>query len=151
MSHHSITLPGSTECIHEARTWVRDTLGENQGVDDAVLVASELATNAIRHSASGRPGGTFTLHVAAFTDRWHVRVDDAGGLSVPRIQTVDDDHDEAGRGLAMVASLSLRWGVFGDYRARGVWAEVPIPDSVSPDDESEAYFPLLNYLESRCP
>ncbi|WP_194911441.1 ATP-binding protein [Catenulispora rubra] len=131
MSHYSITLSGSAECVHEVRVWVRSRLGENPGVDDVVLVASELVTNAIRHSASGRPGGAFTLHLSVFTDRWHVRVDDAGGLNVPRIQAVDDDQDEAGRGLAMVASLSLRWGVFGDYRARGVWAEVPIPESAA--------------------
>ncbi|MEZ0107916.1 anti-sigma regulatory factor (Ser/Thr protein kinase) [Catenulispora sp. EB89] len=146
MSHYSLTLPGSTECVHEARVWVRKTLGEDPGVDDVVLVASELATNAVRHSASGRPGGTFTLHLSAFIDRWHVRVDDAGGLNVPRIQSVDDDQDEAGRGLAMVAGLSLRWGVFGDYHARGVWAEIPIPDNVSPDGENEACLPLLSDL-----
>ena len=31
--------------------------------DEIVACASELATNAVQHSRSRRPGGTFTLHV----------------------------------------------------------------------------------------
>ena len=37
--------------------------GSQGPVDDAVLIVSELATNAVRHSASGVPGGWFLLIV----------------------------------------------------------------------------------------
>lgn len=130
MPYYSATFPGSKECVHEARKWTQHKLGGAQGTDDVVLVASELATNAIRHTASGLPGGTFTLHLASLSNRWRVRVDDAGGPDEPRVQAVDDDEDEAGRGLVMVAGLSSAWGFVGDQYARGVWAEVPMPPAI---------------------
>ena len=34
---------------------------------------------------------------------------------------------ESGRGLAMVAEISQKWGVLGDRYARAVWAEIPYP------------------------
>ncbi|WP_194917593.1 ATP-binding protein [Catenulispora rubra] len=148
MPYYSITLPASRECVHEARVWTQHMLGESRGADDVVLVASELATNAIRHTASGLPGGTFTLHLAVFTDRWRVRVDDAGGATEPQVRSVDDCEDEAGRGLAMVAGLSSTWGVLGDRNARGVWAEIPIPAAVvtSSTRSSTTPSPLLAEL-----
>ncbi|MBS2533134.1 ATP-binding protein [Catenulispora sp. NF23] len=134
MPYYSATFPGSRESIHEARAWTQHVLGEALGVDDVVLVASELVTNAIRHTTSGLPGGTFTVHLAAFTNRWRVRVDDAGGPTEPRVQIVDDDEDEVGRGLVMVASLSSAWGVLGARHARGVWAEIRAPPGNVTDD-----------------
>jgi len=147
MPYYCITLPGSREYVHEARAWTEHVLGESQGADDVVLVASELATNAIRHTASGLPGGTFTLRLAAFTNRWRVRVDDAGGATEPQIQTVVDDEDEVGRGLAMVASLSSTWGVLGDCNARGVWAEIPIPPAAITDGSRSSTTPSPVHAE----
>ncbi|NUR93781.1 MAG: ATP-binding protein [Kribbellaceae bacterium] len=130
---------GLPECVADVREFIRKAIGDDDGADLVELVASELAGNAIRHSGSGEPEGQFILHVAALRNRWIVRVDDAGGVTEPHIcaspaiknaKDVDDYSDEVvetGRGLALVAAVSSEWGVFGDERARAVWAKIKIP------------------------
>lgn len=99
--------------------------------------ASELAANAIAHTASGA-GGVFTVEVirpAAGVAR--VAVTDAGGPREPAIRRASkaaDPHDpsalaESGRGLALVAALSSRWGHrdVGEAGGRTVWAEATWP------------------------
>lgn len=139
MSHWSRSFEGLPECVADVREFTRRVIGDDEGADLVELVASELAGNAIRHSESGRPKGQFTLHIATFVNRWQVRVDDAGGTTKPRICVppvlekagdLDDYGDEivaTGRGLALVAAVSSRWGVLGDANARVVWAEILIP------------------------
>lgn len=138
MSYWSRSFRGIAECLSEVRHFTTAVLGDRPGVDLVVLAASELAGNAILHSASGDPGGQFVLHLAAFADRWQVRVDDAGGADVPRVCDTAGPLDvegtadccglpESGRGLALVAALSRNWGVLGDEYSRAVWAEIPHP------------------------
>ncbi|GAA1959058.1 ATP-binding protein [Catenulispora subtropica] len=134
MSYWSRSFPGAAECLAEVRHFTQMVLGNAPGADLVVLAISELAGNAIVHTASGEPGGQFVVHLAAFADRWQVRVDDEGAPSDPRIVVAGLDEDgvaswdaEAGRGLAMVAAISEKWGVLGDSRARAVWAEIPYP------------------------
>jgi hypothetical protein len=78
------------------------------------------------------------VRLEEFVDRWQVRVDDEGGPRVPHvclsrpIESLDDLDDfgddlEAGRGLALVATVSSGWGVLGDQNARTVWAEILMP------------------------
>lgn len=47
------TFKGQPEEVADVREFVRRVIGDVDGVDDVVLVVSELAGNAIRHSASG--------------------------------------------------------------------------------------------------
>jgi len=122
------------ERLADVRQYIRRILGDVDGVDDVVLVASELATNAIRHSDSGKPGGSFTLQVAEFTDAWHVRIDDQGGRGSPA-SGQPKETDEVGRGLPVIASLARAWGMFGDNAGRTVWADVPYPK----DDEAPKF------------
>ncbi|MBS2545503.1 ATP-binding protein [Catenulispora sp. NL8] len=129
----SLTCPGHAEHLSDVRKFILKVLGDVPGVDVAELVASELAGNAIVHSASGGPGGSFTLHVEVLADRWLIRVDDAGGVTEPRVRCADSGKDESGRGLALVSAVSLEWGVVGGCDARSVWAAVPIP--VRPQSE----------------
>jgi serine/threonine-protein kinase RsbW len=123
---------GLAASVSDVREFTATALGEVDGVDLVVLLATELATNAILHSASGEPGGTFVLHLARFADRWQVRVDDAGGFSSPRMSKSADPLKEAGRGLALVDAIANGWGVLGDENSRAVWAEVLIPGCMKP-------------------
>lgn len=128
MTYWSRSFQGLAENLSEVRRFTAAVLGDRPGVDLVVLAASELAGNAVLHSASGRPGGQFVVHVAAFSDRWQIRVDDEGGNGAPVLaDAADDDPSETGRGLVMVASISRSWGVIGDHYARAVWAEIPYP------------------------
>ena len=123
MTYAAKSFPGKADQLIEVRRFTQAIVGDAPGVDDVVLLASELAANAIRHSDSGEPDGMFTLHVAVFADRWQVRVDDLGGPTAPEILKPTAE-DETGWGLTMVEALASSWGVLGDAYARAVWAEV---------------------------
>ncbi|WP_228559951.1 ATP-binding protein [Catenulispora pinisilvae] len=97
---------GRPECLVEARRFTVAVLGEGDGAHTVVLVADELAGNAIKHTASGEPGGEFVLRLARFGDRCRVRVDDQGGPTSPVLCSAGVE-DEAGRGLTLVNSLSF--------------------------------------------
>ena len=87
--------------------------------DDVVLLASELATNAILHSNSGHPDRTFTLRATLYPgDYAWVEVIDRGGA-----WTVDDHDEEHGRGLVLVAAVAGdgNWGIDGDTACRVAW------------------------------
>jgi anti-sigma regulatory factor (Ser/Thr protein kinase) len=150
MSYWSRSFPGLAEHLTEVRQFTQMVLGDAPGADLVLMVVSELAGNAIVHTASGEPGGQFVVHLAAFADRWQVRVDDQGSATEPRVvvDLIDEDEggdSESGRGLAMVAAIAQKWGVLGDRYGRAVWAEIPYPvqplagtDSVMSGDILEA-------------
>jgi len=83
--------------------------------DVAVLLTSELVTNAIRH----QPGGTVTLTVTYGRDEFRVDVHDTS----PRLPVlVDAPADaETGRGLMLVATLSADWGVYRTPAGKAVY------------------------------
>jgi hypothetical protein len=90
---------------------------------------SELCANAITHTASGR-GGVFTVEVDCPRDGVaRVAVTDDGGSSVPAAGRLDL-MAEGGRGLAMVAACTSRWGFREAYPGRTVWAEASWPVAV---------------------
>ncbi len=99
-------------------------MGDSPVVADALACVSELATNSIVHSNSGRPGGFFTVHVCQSSDVLRVEVQDEGGRWEPGF-----DHDEQnGRGLAIIGALSRDWAVSMDETgSRTVWFEFNYP------------------------
>jgi anti-sigma regulatory factor (Ser/Thr protein kinase) len=138
----SRNFEGRAEHLSDVREFAHFVTGDRNGAELVKMVASELAGNAIVHSASGRPGGHFTLQVAHFCDRWQVRCIDEGGSTVPHLcepPPIESDEDldklgdevEYGRGLAIVAAVSSSWGVSGDEISRAVWAEILIPKAAT--------------------
>lgn len=116
----SVIYPGVPVVIPSARHLVRDVLAKSPCVDDLELIASEFMTNAIWHTASGQPGGVFTLtiHVGA---RWaSIEVTDTGDGSWQH----ELESHEHGRGLSIIAILAERFGDETDESGRTVWAEV---------------------------
>ncbi len=129
MTYWSRSFQGLAESLSEVRHFTASVLGNRPGVDLVVLAASELAGNAVQHTASGLPGGQFVVHVAVYADKWQIRVDDEGGDNEPVLKEPSGDADgdlpETGRGLALVAAVARDWGVLGDHYARAVWADIP--------------------------
>ena len=109
----------SAESVGAARHWVEAVLlgwGEQGLVCDAMLVTSELATNAVRHASSAfrtrlvRTGTTVRL---SFED-----------LAVDRPSLREVGHDRTGgRGVAIVEQTSDRWGLQTTPDGKVVWAE----------------------------
>jgi len=115
-------FPGEERQVSVVRRWLAGLLPECPARDDVAAVATELAGNAVRHTASGR-GGYFAVEVTWQPSAVRVAVADHGTPSAPRL--IDDPVGEHGRGLLVVRGLSARTGVAGDHRGRLVWADVP--------------------------
>jgi anti-sigma regulatory factor (Ser/Thr protein kinase) len=122
-------FPGEAQQVAAVRRWIASLLPDCPARADLVLVASELAGNAIRHTASGQ-GGTFAVRVTWVGDTALVAVDDAGGPGEPRV--IDSPQSEGGRGLLVVQELSVRMSVSGTDTGRQVCAEIPWHDPAAP-------------------
>jgi hypothetical protein len=89
--------------------------------DDVTSVADELASNAIRHTGSGK-GGQFTVEITRHGRLVRITVTDGGAPDGPRLAGNPDG--EGGRGLVVVNALAVRTGVHGDQQGRAVWADI---------------------------
>ena len=112
---------GTSPSVREARRFVTTFLAGWPIVESAELIVSELAANAVRHTASGRYGGQFHVLIHAQRDRVWLGVMDAGAARGPSGLAPGDD-EEGGRGLMIVEALADTCGVRGDERGRIVWA-----------------------------
>jgi anti-sigma regulatory factor (Ser/Thr protein kinase) len=114
----SAIYPGSAEHISAVRTDLRALLGDCPLFDDVILCASELAANAVLHSHSGLPGGTFTVR-AIVNPGHYVRIDveDDGGPWTPAVRDPTRSH-----GQDIIRFLASAWGIDGDQTHRTVWA-----------------------------
>ncbi|MFG2085912.1 MULTISPECIES: ATP-binding protein [unclassified Spirillospora] len=119
----ALLLPGMDRAAGHARRWLRDVLGEHPALDDAALCLSELVTNALRYTESGRDGQV-RVEVSHSEDAVRVEViDDGGATSVPHLAAVDET-DVCGRGLRIVAFLTTSWGVAHRDKGHAVWFEI---------------------------
>lgn len=110
---HSVTIPAVPEQVRAVRDFVVRALGKSRvDLDLALLLASELVTNSVRHSGSAVPGGVVTVTVAVGDEVVRVEVTDRCGDSVPVLPAAApaDDEAEGSRGLWLVDALSARWG-----------------------------------------
>ena len=89
-------------------------------VDDLVLIASELAANAVRHGAPPA-----LLRIEETGGRVRVTVGNHGDAPDPRVLTANQESGH-GRGLAMVEAMAdeVGWSRTGDRL--DVWAEVSL-------------------------
>lgn len=119
-----MAFAGTPDQVRAARHWVRDMLDGHPALSDVTLVASELAANAIAHTASGRVGGVFLVTLQQVNGSVAVTVRDQGSPGSPSPRPPDG---ESGRGLTLVRALSTIFAVLGDSRSRTVVAVVPPP------------------------
>ena len=106
---YRVRLTTGPAAAGEARGQVRATIcAWNVPVDTdiAVLLTSELVTNAVKHGA----GGPVRLGIQCTRDRLRVEVHDTS----PSLPVLMDAEAEAtdGRGLMLVAALSAKWGTY---------------------------------------
>jgi serine/threonine-protein kinase RsbW len=113
---------GSRHEVRNVRAFVGEAVNGCPVADDVILLASEVATNAVAHTASGK-GGTFTVVVHLGDRVIRVEVHDDGSESSPDVRTAEELAG-SGRGLGLVESLATRWGHLGNRDGRVVWFEV---------------------------
>jgi anti-sigma regulatory factor (Ser/Thr protein kinase) len=83
--------------------------------DVAILLTSELVTNAIRHEVTG----IVTLAITCSCGQLRVDVHDTS-RSLPMLVDASTD-DEAGRGLMLVTTLSDEWGFYRTPAGKAVY------------------------------
>ena len=117
----SLTIPGRPERVSEARSFVRKVIGpENPAADVAVLLTSEIVTNAVVHSNSRCAGGTVTVLVTEIGGGLSIEVADNGSArSMPVVK--GDIYASDGHGLFLVQTLADQWGYVRDEAGTTVW------------------------------
>jgi serine/threonine-protein kinase RsbW len=121
-------FPGTAAAVSQARRFVAGVIGDGcPALDDVLVLVSEVASNAVKHTASG-DGGAFEVAVWVTGGSVRVEIGDQGGASEPRL--AEDGPVDAltgGRGLRIVDTLAAKWGHAGDELGRVVWFEVHNP------------------------
>ncbi|MGW1795828.1 SpoIIE family protein phosphatase [Streptomyces sp. NPDC001984] len=116
--------------VATARSFVRDTLqgwGFADIVDDAVVLTSELVTNAVVHAGTHadvlclRTEDGVRIEVA---DRYPEREVPLQGSPV----NMGSPDREGGRGLQLCAALAGRWGVEYTPTHKNVWFQLDLPE-----------------------
>lgn len=123
----SVTIPAVAEQVRVARAFVARVLGEShEQAGVALLLASELATNSVRHSGSAVPGGEVTVTVATGPETVRVEVTDRSGDGVPVLPPAVDGDAEGSRGMRLVDSLAARWGYQRGGGLTTTWFELAV-------------------------
>jgi anti-sigma regulatory factor (Ser/Thr protein kinase) len=118
----SRTFPGRRDQVAAARRFVWSVLLTCPSANDAVLLTSELAANAVLHTASG-DSGSFGVAVRHTDGLALVEVTDGGSVTAPTVGA-NGELGVCGRGLLLVSMVASRWGHDGDSSARLVWFEL---------------------------
>jgi len=117
------TYGGRPEHVRQARADARGLLAGCPAADEVILCLSELAANAVRHSNSRRPGGTFTVRIGSRPGAYiRMEVEDDGG---PWLAPAPDPG--SGRGLDIISALAAEWGIATSPAGRTVWARFDWP------------------------
>jgi anti-sigma regulatory factor (Ser/Thr protein kinase) len=125
----TVLLPCATASVAVARRRLAAELtaaGVFEGViGDAVLVVSELLSNAIRH-ARPLPGSNLRLAWALTDGGLEIAVTDGGAATRP-VTAQATVSSLGGRGLDIVDYLARSWGVRTDDTGLTVWAVMAAP------------------------
>jgi anti-sigma regulatory factor (Ser/Thr protein kinase) len=117
--HRFAPTPAS---IREARLAVRGALSEagfRGDIEVALLVASEVVTNAVRHAAT-----PIRVSVVASSDGALIRVVDYDPEHLPARPGHAGPQAAGGRGLRIVDRLARAWGVDASSMSKTVWFTV---------------------------
>ncbi|WP_243740858.1 ATP-binding protein [Streptomyces sp. 8K308] len=113
-----VDCPGDPEELTRTRRFVHQILSRTPWADDAALIVTELATNAITHTDSGKT--TFRLSITRTPEALTIAVTDAGGTATkPRVTHPDADSSH-GRGLAIVSALATTLTIRGDQHGHTI-------------------------------
>ncbi|HZI98115.1 MAG TPA: ATP-binding protein [Actinomycetales bacterium] len=120
----------ATDQLHVVREGLRAEIGNSKGptahpfaladpTERVLLVATELAGNALRHAAP-----PVEVHLSRSAGGWIVLVTDSRPQLPPR-PAASPTKDGGGRGLVIVDTLSVGTGWSPDGDSKSVWAFVP--------------------------
>ena len=124
------SYPGTADQLRHVRHRLRGFLAGCPVQDDAVHLLSELCANAIVHTDSGKPGGTFTVRAQHLPHAYvRAEVQDAGS----------DWHGDLSasatypHGLYLLQILASACGTEQINRTHLVWFRLDYPNGPAPD------------------
>ncbi|MFI1164723.1 ATP-binding protein [Streptomyces sp. NPDC020801] len=132
-TEHICPLPRAPEAVRTVRRSAREVLAHwalpAETADDAVLVITELITNAITHA---RPPAELRLSMPGGGGRRALRIEVTDAGPVPRHRpSPGGPHpavwEESGRGTGIIAALSIRHGTSHRPRGSTRWADLRVP------------------------
>ncbi|MEV4476867.1 SpoIIE family protein phosphatase [Nonomuraea sp. NPDC049504] len=133
----STAFDGTPQAPAHARKFVRQVLGEwrlSHLAEDAVLLTSELVTNAVLHAGTGVEL-TCRLDVDATPAKLEIEVEDHHpARTIPPAGEPPSADATSGRGLALAGMLADAWGVTYTKRAKRVWVRMEIGDGFEPHE-----------------
>jgi anti-sigma regulatory factor (Ser/Thr protein kinase) len=110
-----------THAPRAARRFVAEQLeqwGRDELVDDAAVVVTELATNAVVHATS-----EFTVSMSLSEGCVRIAVRDASAV-LPTLRELGSTNATSGRGIALVAAIASQWGAEQMADGKIVWAKL---------------------------
>jgi serine phosphatase RsbU (regulator of sigma subunit)/anti-sigma regulatory factor (Ser/Thr protein kinase) len=126
-----MTLPPEEPSVATARGMVAAALADwaaEELTDDATLLVSELATNAVLHA-----GTDFEVAARLLGDAVEVSVTDHHPTrTLPQPAAAVDEELESGRGLFLTSSLAQMWGVDYTSTSKRVWFRLALPGGAVP-------------------
>jgi anti-sigma regulatory factor (Ser/Thr protein kinase) len=128
-----VRLAAGLVAVKAARTVIETTIRAWRvpvDQDVAVLLTSELVTNAVTHGAGeARSASRFvTLAIACGAAGLRVEVHDGSG-DLPLLEDAPTEA-ETGRGLLLVTSLSTEWGFYRTATGKAVYFTLEFPPDV---------------------
>lgn len=118
-------FPATEASVGEARRWLSKILDGNPCCDDAALLLSEAATNALVHTDSSVIGVTVVIEES---DDVRIDVADEGAETVPSMPpNPDGDLTSSGRGIRLIRALSSRWGFTEERPSASSGSSCPHP------------------------
>lgn len=115
----SVTIRGCPSEVATARRFVAKTLGDHPQADTAVLLTSEVVTNAVIHTASE----TVTVAVVEIPQGLRFEVFDDGADTLPTVHDASE-LGEGRRGMFLIRELSARCGYVADGGGLTCWFEL---------------------------
>ncbi|MFE7510543.1 ATP-binding protein [Streptomyces sp. NPDC057540] len=114
-------VPGEFRLLRRSVRAVLGSWGMLNAADEAELVVTELATNVMKHVGEGAPA---TLVLESRGSRLRVELHDKSTVE-PKVESGTSCDEECGRGLHLLASMSVDWGTLLTETGKVVWCELP--------------------------
>lgn len=115
------TLPPAPASAGAGRRFVADVLWQRgfstDVIDDAMLLTSEVVTNAVVHAGTD-------VDLVVLVDAAMARIEVHDGLAVVPVVSPPEPLAPAGRGLGVILALAEAWGVCGSGDGKCVWFEL---------------------------
>jgi phosphoserine phosphatase RsbU/P len=135
VTSRALRVPADRRAPAAARDAVRAVLAESHLddlLDDALLLATELTTNAVIHV-----GADIEIRVEASDDgSVTVSIRDSEPGELPQLGAVDAEaypFANTGRGLMLVDRIAYRWGTTADAGGKAVWFQLHRAEFVDAD------------------